>query len=567
LSELSRRIAVARGKAPADLILVNARVINVFNGDVVPGNVAILGDTIVSTGDNKLARTVIDLEGRYVAPGLINGHTHLESSMLSVAQYARAVVPHGTTAVVSDLHEIANVAGIPGIRSMLDQARGLPLDLWLMAPSCVPATHLETSGAEIDATAIAQILKWPECIGLGEVMNFLGILNGDHSLLRKIKLAQGKVIDGHAPGLSGSDLIAYVSAGITSDHECISRAEAEEKLAAGMFIMVREGSTEKNLAALLPLITDKTYRRCLFVVDDRSCLDLERDGDIDAVVRKAIRLGLEPVRAIQLATLNSANYFRLRKCGAVAPGYKANLTVIDNLARFQVNEVYYRGKLVAQHGEPLFTMPKDESGALSDTVKVKPFTVEQLGLPARGDAMPVIEVVPGQIVTRKIMVLVSRDEQGNVCMDRNRDVLKLVVIERHRGSGRIGLGLVSGFGLKQGALASSVAHDSHNIVSVGTNDRDIYVAVQEVVRLKGGLVAAVEGKVIARLGLPVAGLLSPEPLEQVNAQLAQMEAAASALGSRLGAPFATLSFLALPVIPELRLTDHGLVDVTTFSLI
>jgi len=567
MSEMSRRLAVARGDVAADLILANARVINVFNGLITSASVAIVGDTIAGVGDYRRGRTIIDLEGRHLAPGLINGHTHLESSMLTVSQYARAVVPHGTTAVVSDLHEMANVAGIEGIRLMLDEARGLPFDLWLMAPSCVPATPMETSGAEVDAASIARMLKWPECIGLGEVMNYPGVIHGDKNILNKLKRARGKVIDGHAPGLRGADLAAYAGAGIGSDHECVTRAEAEEKLAAGLHIMIREGSSEKNLEALLPLVNDDTYQRCLFVVDDRSCFDLQRDGDIDAVVRKAIRLGLSPVRAVQMATVNSAVYFRLHYRGAVAPGYKADLVIIDDLVRFQINEVYYHGKMVAARGKPVFSMCPEVAEVLTDTFHVRPFTAAQFRFAAQGETIPVIEVVPGQIITRKRMLPVPRDSQGNVVADPARDILKLAVLERHRGSGRIGLGLVRGLGLKRGAIASSVAHDSHNIVAAGTDDADMFTAVQEIIRLRGGLVVAEGGKVVASLALPVAGLLSPEPLEQVTAQFEQIEMAVHRLGSQIAAPMASLSFLALPVIPELRLTDRGLLDVATFTFL
>ncbi|GAI74563.1 unnamed protein product, partial [marine sediment metagenome] len=327
LSKLAQLISVAKGELPADLILANASVLNVFTGEIEPGNVAICGDRIAGVGDYHQAKQILDLRGKYLAPGLINGHTHLESSMLDIGQYARAVVPRGTLAVVTDLHEIANVCGLEGMRYVLRSARRLPLELFLMAPSCVPATHLETSGASLEPQALRQILRWRGCIGLGEVMNFPGVLSANESILNKISLARGKVVDGHAPGVTGKNLSAYIAAGIYSDHESVSLDEARDKLRQGMYVMIREGSSEKNLDALLPLVTDKTYKRCLLVVDDRSCVDLLRDGDIDAVVRKAIRSGLDPVRAIQMATINAAEYFRLARLGAIAPGYTANLIV------------------------------------------------------------------------------------------------------------------------------------------------------------------------------------------------------------------------------------------------
>jgi adenine deaminase len=556
----ARFAAVARGEAEADTVLANARVINVFTGEVEPGSVAICGGRIAGVGDYSRAEVVLDLENRYVAPGLINGHVHPESAMLDIGQYARAVVPRGTAALVTDLHEIANVGGLAGIKYMLAGARRLPLDLFLMAPSCVPATPGESSGARIGVAEIRRILRWQGSIGLGEVMDFPAVLRGDGDILEKIRLADGRPVDGHAPGLSGKQLSAYIAAGIGSDHESVSLEEAAEKLRRGMFVMIREGSTEKNLAALLPLVTDRTWDRCMFVVDDRSCADLMRDGDIDAVVRKAISLGLEPVRAIQLATINPARYFRLSGHGAVAPGYLADLIVLDDLSSLEIDLVFHRGRPVAWEGEPHFTLPK-MSGRPTGTVRVKPFTVADLALHASDETMPVIEVVPGQILTRRRREKV-RVENGLAQADISRDILKLVVVERHRATGNIGIGLVSGFGLKRGALASSVAHDSHNIIAVGTDDADIFAAIKEVERLQGGLVAAAGGQVLASLALPVAGLLSEEPLEAVVLRMGVLERTAREMGSALAAPFAALSFLALPVIPEIRLTDRGVVELS-----
>jgi len=566
LTKLARLISAARGERPADLILANAKVVNVFTGEIESGNVAIYEGRIAGVGDYHQAKQVLDLTGKYLAPGLINGHTHLESSMLDVGQYARAVVPCGTSALVTDLHEIANVCGLEGMRYVLDCARRLPLDLFLMAPSCVPATHLETAGASISPQDIRRILRWQGCIGLGEVMNFPGVIGGDAGILSKITMARGKIVDGHAPGVAGKDLTAYIAAGILSDHESVSLAEAREKLGQGMYVMVREGSSEKNLDALLPLVTDKTYKRCFFVVDDRSCVDLLRDGDIDAVVRKAIRRGLDPVRAIQMATINTAGYFRLEGLGAIAPGYYANLIVLDDLPDLQIGMVFYRGRLVAREGKPLFPLYQPAARGVTSTVNIKPFTIEALRLKSSGETMPVIEVVPGQIITRKKLQKVKIVD-GTIVADTSRDILKLAVVERHKATGNIGLGLVSGFGLKKGALASSIAHDSHNVIAVGTNDEDMFTAVKEIERLEGGLVVAGGGKVLVSLGLPIAGLLSEEPLETVVSELEKLERLAKDLGTTLPSPFATLSFLALPVIPELRLTDLGLVDVNEFKLL
>ncbi len=566
INKMQKLISVAKGDSPADLLLTNARVVNTFNGEIETTNVAICEGMIAGVGDYQQAKEIIDLKGKYVAPGLINGHVHLESSMLDVGQYARAVVPRGTSAIVTDLHEIANVGGLEGINYVLDCAWRLPLDLFLMAPSCVPATHMETSGATLGVEEIKHLLELKECIGLGEVMNYPGVLFGDTDMLAKIAAARGKIVDGHAPGVSGKNLNAYIGAGISSDHESVTLAEAAEKLRRGMHIMIREGSTEKNLEALLPLVTDKTYPRCFFVVDDRHAEDILHDGDIDAVVRKAIRLGLDPVRAIQMATINTASYFRLDKLGAVAPGYYANFIVLDNLKAFTVKMVYYHGKKVAENGKFLFSLPKPPSNKLNRTVNIKPFTIDALKLKAGGEQMLAIEIVPGQIITRKKQVKV-KVQDGLVIPDVSRDILKAAVVERHKATGNIGLGLVTGFGLKRGALASSTAHDSHNIVVVGASDEDIFTAIKEVERLQGGIVVAAGGKVLGSLATPIAGLLSEEPLEVVVAGLAKLEKAARELGCVLPSPFATLSFLALPVIPELRLTDLGLVDVNEFKLI
>jgi adenine deaminase len=562
---LKELISVARGEMAADLLLKNARIVNTFIGEIEQADVAIYGDRIAGVGDYIKAREIIDLQGTFLAPGLINGHTHIESSMLHPARYAQAVVPRGTLAVVTDLHEIANVCGYEGINFVTDLARKLPLDMLFMAPSCVPATHLETSGAQITSKEVKRILAHPKIIGLGEMMNFPGVINRDEEVLQKISASKGKIIDGHAPGLAGKELNAYISAGILSDHESTTLEEGKEKLLRGMYLMIREGSSEKNLDALLPLVTDKTYRRCLFVVDDRNCSDLLREGDIDAVVRKAIDRGLEPVRAIQMATINAADYFRLYDRGGVGPGYIANLITITDLAKLEIDMVFYQGKLVARQGKPLFSLPS-VTMELRDTVHIKPVMGKSLKIAAVDKTYPVIEIVPGQVVTRKVMEKVKVVDKA-VMPDLERDILKLVVVERHKASGNIGVGLVKGFGLKEGAIASSVAHDSHNIIAVGTNNLDIIKAIEEINRLQGGLVVYNNLELLASLPLPIAGLLSPEPLEEVVSLYEKVEKAAASLGNIPPSPFAILSFLALPVIPELRLTDLGLVDVNKFKLI
>jgi adenine deaminase len=563
---LAELTSVARGDVPADLLLKNARIINTFAGDVEEGNVAIYGDRIAGVGDYNAAKQIIDLKGSYLAPGLINGHTHIESSMLHPAQYAQAVVPRGTTSIITDLHEITNVAGLDGMKFVINWAKNLPLDMFFMVPSCVPATHMETSGAEITDNDIKKALKWQNVIGLGEMMNFPGVINGVEQALDKILAAHGRVIDGHAPGIHGRQLNAYIAAGIRSDHESTVFEEAKEKLRRGMYIMIREGSSEKNLDELLPLVNDRTYKRCLFVVDDRSCSDLLYEGDIDAVVRKAIKIGLEPVKALQLATINSAEYFRLYDRGGIAPGYIANLITITDLQNLEIDMVFYKGQMVAKQGNNLMPIPKTTGSELSGTMHVKPFSIDSLKLRASSENFPVIEIVPGQIITKKSIAKV-KTQHGAIVTDIKEDVLKLVVVERHKATGNIGLGMVKGFKLERGALASSVAHDSHNIVSVGTNDSDIFTAIKEVEKLHGGLVVCADGRILASLPLPIAGLLSPEPLKVVVNEFDNVEKAAARLGKLPPAPFSLLSFIALPVIPELRLSDLGIVDVLAFKLI
>ena len=563
--DLKKLISVARGETPADLLLKNTRIVNTFIGEIEQADVAICEDRIAGVGDYSRAGEIIDLKGRFLAPGLINGHTHIESSMLHPARYAQAVVPRGTLVVVTDLHEIANICGAEGIKFVTDLARKLPLDMLFMAPSCVPATQLETSGVRISSKEVKRILAHPKIIGLGEIMNFPGVVSGDEEILRKISLAHGRVIDGHAPGLSGRELNAYLSAGILSDHESTTLEEGKEKLRRGMYLMIREGSSEKNLDALLPLVTDNTYKRCFFVVDDLSCSDLLWEGDIDAVVRKAIDRGLEPIRAIQMATINTAEYFRLYDRGGIGPGYIANLITITDLSKLEIDMVFYQGKLVAREGKPFFSLPPITL-ELRDTVRIKPIMGKSLRIAAVEKTYPVIEIVPGQIVTRKATEKIKVVD-GAVTPDVERDILKLVVVERHKASGNIGVGLVKGFGLKKGALASSVAHDSHNIIAVGTNDFDILKAIEEINRLQGGLVVCANLEILASLPLPIAGLLSPEPLDVVVSQHEIVERTAANLGRLPPAPFALLSFLALPVVPELRLTDLGLVDVAEFKLL
>ncbi len=556
---MSELIAVARGDAPGDLLFTNGRVVNALTAEIEELDVVVFAGRIAGLGDGYRARETFDLRGAYLLPGFINGHTHVESSHLWITEYARAVLAHGTVAAVTDLHEIANVAGLPGVRAVVQASAALSLDLHLMAPSCVPATALETAGATIGPDEIRRMLESEGAIGLGELMDFPGAIAADPRVLDKLAAALRYPIDGHAPGLSGSALNAYLCAGPRSDHESTALPEGREKLRRGMWLMVREGTTEKNLSDLLPLITDATASRCLFVTDDRSAADLLSDGDVDAIVRKAIALGLDPVRAVQLVTLNPATCFGLRGVGAIAPGYRAHLLVCDDLRRPVPRRVYFDGRLVAEDGVALFDAPANVAAELLRTVHTGALNVDDLALPAVGPRYPVIEAVPGQILTGRRLEQV-RVKGGRIVAEPGRDILKLAVVERHHGSGRIGVGLVSGFGLKRGALASSYAHDSHNIIAVGATDDDILHAVRQVAEMQGGLVAVSGGEVLAALPLPVAGIMSLESAAHVSHRGALLNAAARSLGAAIPEPFAVLSFLALPVIPSLRLTDMGLVD-------
>jgi len=566
---LERLIAVARADAEGDLLLQNARIVNVFTAEIEPGDVVIAEGRIAGIGPGYSGRHAIDLHGAYLLPSFIDGHIHPESSHLYVQQYARAVVPRGTTTIVTDLHELANVGGLPALRRYLQDAEGLPLDTFLMIPSCVPATsQLETSGAVLDAVAIAEALTWPNALGLGEVMDFPAVIAGRGPCLDKLRIAAQRLIEGHAPRVSGHALNAYLAAGPRSDHETTSLEEGREKLRRGMHLMIREGTTEKNLAELLPLVTDDTYPRCLLVVDDRSPVDLRDDGEIDAVVRKAVRLGLDPIRAIQLATINPATYFGLHDRGAVGPGYLADLIVADSLEDLHPRLVLYRGRVVAEEGQPRFPAPASAAAELATSFRIGPISRDSFALPTSTDErVPVIEVVPDRVITRRID-LAPMVKDGRIVADPERDILKIAVVERHHATGNVGVGLVRGFGLRRGAIASSFAHDSHNIVVVGTSDDDMLAAVRHLEKLQGGLTAILDGQPLASLPLSIAGLMSPEPLETVAAQhKAVEEAAASLLGVTIQAPFAVLSFLALPVIPELKVTDKGLVHVLAGAII
>ncbi|UCE17914.1 MAG: adenine deaminase [Gemmatimonadota bacterium] len=569
VEDLKRRITVARGDEPGDLLLKNARLVDVFCGEVRESHVVVSGAFIAGIGESYTeGKQVLDLQGKYLLPGFIDGHVHVESSHVTLSEFARAVVPRGTTAVVIDPHEIANVLGLNGIEYMLKASEGIPLDVFVMVPSCVPATLLETAGASLGEDEIAQALKYDRVLGLGEMMNFPGVIFGTPEVLGKLVISSksGVVIDGHAPRVAGPELNAYVTAGIGSDHECTTREEAEAKLRLGMRLMIREGSAAKNLAELLPVINASTSRRCLFVTDDRHPEDLRVEGHMDHILQKAVSLGLDPVMAVQLVTLHPAEYFGLKRRGAVAPGYIADLVVVDDLKEFHVETVLKSGQIVAQEGLIKSDIPFYSSDTVFESVHLPPLSEDSFRIEANGSKARVIGLIENQIVTRHLVQDV-KTELGTIVSDPEEDVLKVAVIERHSGTGNIGLALVNGFGLKKGALASSVAHDAHNVIVVGVDDGDMVRAVQEIGRMGGGFVVVSDRDVGASLPLPVAGLMSDQPLETVCEGLDRVHQAARDLGVRLDSPFTTLSFLALPVIPELKVTDQGLVDVNTFQIV
>lgn len=568
MASLKERIRIASGEGRVDLLIKNGRVVNVFSGEIEKKDVAIFEGVIVGFGDYK-ARKIIDVNGDFLCPGLIDGHVHIESSMVTIPEFARAVLPHGTTTVVIDPHEIANVLGIEGIRFMADSARAIPLNVFIMLPSCVPATSMETSGANLKARDLRPIFKEPWAIGLGEMMNFPGVIYQNPEVLKKIEMAKGKRIDGHAPALFEKGLYAYLSAGIRSDHECTSLKEAKEKLKNGMWIMVREGTTAKNLKDLLPLVTPKNSRRFFFVTDDRHPKELLKEGHINSMVKQAIRRGLDPILAIQMATLNPAEYFRLDDLGAIAPGYRADIITFDHLGRFRIKKVFKDGGLVAEEGKiipPFVRKNRSPSTIKRKGLRIKPLRKDGLLLRSNQSLAKVIQLIPDQIITKKVIRrVVLRD--GIAYPDIKEDILKIAVVERHCATGNVGIGFVRGFGLKRGAIGSTVAHDSHNLVIVGTNDKDMLRVVETIRKMGGGLAVVSEEKVLASLPLPIAGLMADFSVVEVDRRLKSLLNAAKGLRCNIPDPFMTISFLSLPVIPELKLTDKGLVDVNQFKIV
>ncbi len=563
IDRLKQLIQVARGERAPDLVIKGGRVLNLFTGEIIRADVALCNGRIAGVGSYD-SPAAIDAGGDFISPGFMDAHMHLESTLLAPCELARAVLAHGTTAIMADPHEIANCMGADGIRFMLEASAGLPVDIYFLLPSCVPATGLETSGASLSAAELKPFLRKRRVLGLAEMMNYPGVLAGSAPILEKLGAFGGRTCDGHAPLLTGRDLNAYIAAGIRSDHECTGQEEAREKLRLGMHIMIRQGTQAKNLKELIPLVNAANNRRFSLVTDDLHPHDLLAKGHLDHLVDMAVGEGMEPLEAIRMVTLNTAEYFGLRDVGAVAPGYRADLLILPSLAPVRVRSVIKDGRVVYDKGAVTGREGASAGYGRKCAMNVRPFSPEALRVPCGGERIRVIGLIPDQILTRGLLCEPTvRD--GAVVSDPVRDILKLAVVERHRATGRIGVGFVQGFGLREGALASSVAHDSHNIIAVGCDDGDLYRAVKTVEEMGGGLAAVLHGECMAKLPLPLAGLMSDRPLAEVARGWQELRRASRAFGSLPEEPFMVLSFLALPVIPDLKLTDRGLVDVSLFQ--
>ena len=560
-----RLLAAARGDESSDLLLENARLVNVFSAEIYETNIALSGSRIAGLGPGYRAKRSLDLEGRFVAPGLIDAHVHIESSMVPPRAFARMVLPRGVTTVVADPHEIANVRGLEGIRFMLESARKSPLSFFFTAPSCVPASHLETSGARLGASDLASLLGEPEIIGLAEVMNFPGVIKGDEEVLAKLAAFDGRVIDGHCPRLTGLSLNAYAAAGIGSDHESTAIAEAREKLRLGMTVFLREGTAARNLRTLVPLITKDNERRLCLCTDDRHCQDLLDEGSIDYLIRVAIAEGIDPMTAFRMASLNASEYFRFHDRGAVAPGRRADLVVFSDLESPSFEMVFKDGALVARDGKLLDEGESDLETGWASGLNVR-WSDLDFAVAARGRRLRVIGCTPGELVTEDL-TMEAAIENGNAVADTGRDLLKMAVIERHHATGNVGTGFVKGLGLSRGAIAGTVAHDHHNLVVIGCDDESMRTAVEAVAEAGGGQAAAEKDRVLARVALPIAGLMSSRPASAVGDDVRSLKRAAKSLGSPALDPFTTMSFLALEVVPSLKLTDLGLVDVEKFEIV
>lgn len=550
-------IDVAAGRAPADLVLKNATYVNVFSNELCHGDIAVAEGLIVGMGEYH-GKVEVDVSGKLVLPGFIDAHIHLESSLVSPTEFAKAVLPHGTTTVITDPHEIANVMGTDGIEYMLQATEDLPVDVRFMLPSCVPATPLDESGANLDYRAIDSFYDHPRVQGLAEMMNYVGVVNGDGQVVEKIVASQAhhKKIDGHAPGLSGKDLNAYIAAGVYSDHECSDMEDAMNKLRLGQYIMIREGTAARNLEALMPLLTSQYVDRCMFCTDDKHPNDLLEKGHIDYIVKKAISLGADPIVAVKAACHNAARYFLLNNRGAIAPGYLGDFVIIDDFQHFEIEMVYKRGVLMYDGQLRDFPAPEIDPYLVKrahDTFHVAHLTAEDF---SDGRPHAVIGMIPGEIVTQ--------DAGYADHADPEQDILKIAVIERHKNTHHIGLGYIKGYGLKRGAVATSISHDSHNIIVVGATDEDMAAAANRIVENRGGITVMENGQVLGEVTLSIAGIMSDDSLVMVNSALEDAKDKAFGLGVSRGIdPFMTLSFMALPVIPSLRITTRGVFDVSS----
>jgi adenine deaminase len=569
-NQLKRRISVASKREPADTVIKNGKIIDVFNGEIIEGDIAIVDGYFAGIGDYEGNR-VIDANGRFISPAFIDGHVHIESSMVTPNEFAKVLLPHGVTTIIADPHEIANVLGTDGIQYMLDSSENLPFDFFFMLPSCVPATEFENSGATLNAGDLKPFYQQPRVLGLAEVMNFPAVLKAEDDMLEKILTAKqsGKKIDGHAAGLSANDLNVYLAAGIQTDHESTTAEEAKERLRRGMYLMIREGTVAKDLQQLIPIVNERNARRCLFVTDDKHLDDLIHDGSIDHNVRLAIALGLSSITAIQMATINAAECFGLEAKGAIAPGYKADFFLFDDLEKITITTVYKDGIAVVENGRLIIESQDNslvETDRLRNSVRFHELTENHFQIPLKTNKANIIEIIPNSLVTRHIIEKVNACDSGIFQPSIIKDQLKLAVIERHHMKNQIGLGIVKGLGLKTGAIATTIAHDSHNLIIAGTTDLDMVVASKAIKDIQGGLVVVNQGEVIASLRLSIAGLMSDRPYQEVYSSLNKINLALKKLGAHDHFnPFLTISFLSLPVIPELKLTDKGLFQISKFE--
>jgi adenine deaminase len=564
---LKRKIQVASGKKKCDLVFRNAKIVDVFSHEISYGSVGVDRGHVVGIGLYE-GDIEIDVKGKYLLPGLIDSHVHIESSLAPPDAFARAVLPHGTTTVIADPHEIANVKGIEGIKFMSRSAKLVPMNIYFMIPSCVPATSFEHSGAVLDASAIDALMDDENVLGLGELMDYPSVISADSGIMDKILTAssRSKLIDGHGPMLEGKSLNAYAAAGVRTDHESSTVEEMRERLKAGLYILMREGSAAHDLRALLDGVTEGNSRRCMFCTDDRQPEDILKNGHIDNHLRISVEMGIDPITAVQMATINAAQCYRLHNIGAVATGYEANFAIVDNLKDFNVLDVYFKGELVSRNGEAVFDAVKEDIQPVSGKLNVKPFSIDKFRLKLDSDIARVMRLKAYSLLTEKVKRKIFRNADGYYEQHAKLDIIKLAVIERHNSTGNIGLGLVENFKLQDGAIATTIAHDSHNIIVIGDNDSDMYEAVNELIKIGGGITMCSRGKIFETLPLPIAGLMSDKPIPEINDKLTRMNKTAYEklkVNKELD-PFMTLAFLALPVIPELKLTDIGLFDVTKF---